>query len=77
MVWVAPVGVGNHQEDLQEDHQEVMEATLGMDFPGVRSPDLGTQFQQPGLKLWAHCALRPQLVMLEEPSQGCARGFGK
>ena len=48
---VAPVGVVDHQEDLQEDHQEVMEVTLGMDSPGVRSPDLETQFQQPGLGL--------------------------
>ena len=48
---VAPVGVVDHQEDLQEDHREVMEVTLGMDSPGVRSPDLGTQFQQPGLSL--------------------------
>ena len=48
---VAPVGVVDHQEDLQVDHQEVVEVTLGMDSPGVRFPDLGTQFQQPGLSL--------------------------
>ena len=77
MVWVAPVGAVGHQGDLQEDHRGVEEMTLEMSFPGVRSRSTGTQFQQPGLKLWAHCALRPQLVMLEEPSQGCARGFGK
>ena len=77
MEWVAPVGVVDHQEDLQEDHRGVEEMTLEMSFPGVRSLGTGTQFQQPGLKLWAHCALRPQLVMLVEPSQGCARGFGK
>ena len=41
---MAPVGVVDHQEDPQEDHQEVMEVTLGMDSPGVRFPDLGTQF---------------------------------
>ena len=42
---VAPVGVVDHQKDLQEDHQEVMEVTLEMDIPGVRFPDMGTQFQ--------------------------------
>ena len=42
---VAPMGVVGHQEDLQVDHQEVVEVTLGMDSPGVRSPDTGTQFQ--------------------------------
>ena len=47
---VAPVGVVDHQRDLQVDRQEVVEVTLEMGFPGVRSPDLGTQFQQPGLK---------------------------
>ena len=55
---VAPVGVVDHQEDLQVDHQEVVEVTLWMGSPGVRSPDLGIQFQQPGLSLWALCALR-------------------
>ena len=75
MVWVASVGVVDHQEDLQEDHRGMEVMTLEMTGPGVRSLDTGTQFQQPGLKLWAHCALRPQLGMLVEPSQGCARGF--
>ena len=74
VVWVAPVGVVDHQEDLQEDHRGVEVMTLEMSSPGVRSLDTGTQFQQPGLKLWAHCALRPQLVMLGVPSQGCVRG---
>ena len=77
MVWVAPVGVEDHQEDLQEAHRGVEVMTLEMTLSGIRSLSTGTQFQQPGLMLWAHCALRPQLVMLEEPSQGCARGFGK
>ena len=77
MVWVAPVGVVDHQGDLQEDHRGVEEMTLEMILSGVRSLSIGTQFQQPGLKLWAHCALRPQLDMLEEPSQECACGFGK
>ena len=71
---MAPVGVVGHQEDLQEDHQEVMEVTLGMDSPGVRSPDLGTQFQQPGLSLWALCALRHPPGMLVGNDQVCARG---
>ena len=48
---VAPVGVVDHQKDLQVDRQEVVEVTLGMGSPGVRFPDLGTQFQQPGLSL--------------------------
>ena len=48
---VAPVGVVDHQRDLQVDCQEVEEVTLEMGFPGARSPDLGTQFQQPGLSL--------------------------
>ena len=48
---VAPVGVVDHQRDLQVDRQEVEEVILGMDSPGVRSPDLGIQFQQPGLSL--------------------------
>ena len=74
MVWVAPVGEVDHQEDLQEDHRGVEVMTLEMSLPGVRSLATGTQCQQPDLKLWAHCALRPQLGMLEEPSQGCARG---
>ena len=68
------MGVVGHQEDLQEDHREVMEVTLGMDSPGVRFPGMGTQFQQSGLSLWAHCALRPQLDTLEEPSQACVHG---
>ena len=71
------MGVVDHQEDLQEDHRGVVEMTLEMILPGVRSLVTGTQFQQPGLKLWAHCALRPQHAMLVEPSQECARGFGK
>ena len=74
---MAPVGVVDHQEDLQEDHRGVEEVTLGMASPGEGSLETGTQFQQPGLKLWALCALRPQLDMLGEPSQGYARGFGK
>ena len=77
MEWVALVGVVDPQEDLQEDHRGVVEMTLEMNLPGVRSLVTGTQFQQPGLKLWVHCALRPQLVMLGVPSQGCARGFEK
>ena len=75
--WMALVGVVDPQEDLQEDRRGVVEMTLEMSLPGVRSLVTGTQFQQPGLKLWAHCALRPQLVMLGVPSQECARGFGK
>ena len=42
---VAPVGVVDHQRDLQVDRQEVAEVSLGMDSPGVRSPDTGIQFQ--------------------------------
>ena len=71
---VAPVGVVDHQRDLQVDRQEVEEVTLGMDSPGVRSPDLGTQFQQPGLRLWALCALRHPPGMLVGNDQVCARG---
>ena len=71
---VAPVGVVGHQEDLQEDHQVVMEVTLGMDSPGVRFPDLGTQFQQPGLKLWALCASRHLPDILVGPDQVFAHG---
>ena len=71
------MGVVDHQEDLQEDHRGVVEMTLEMTLPGDRSLAIGTQFQQPDLRLWAHCALRPQHVMLEEPSQGYARGFGR
>ena len=56
MVWVAPVGVVDHQEDLQEDHRGVEEMTLEMTFLGDRSLAIGTQFQQPDLTLWAHCA---------------------
>ena len=67
MVWVALVGVEDHQEDLQMDHQGVVEESLNG----------GIQFQQPDLKLWAHCALRPRLVMLGVPNQGCARGCEK
>ena len=77
MEWVAPVGEVDHQEDLQEDHRGVEVMTLEITSPGDRSLAIGTQFQQPGLKLRAHCALRPQLAMLGVPSQGCARGFGK
>ena len=71
------MGVVDHQEDLQEDHRGVEEVTLEMASPGKGSLGTGTRFQQPGLKLWAHCALRPQLVMLGVPSQGCTRGFEK
>ena len=74
---VAPVGVVDHREDLQEDHRGVEEVTLEMTFPGDRSLVMGTQFQQPDLTLWVHCALRPQHDMLGEPSQGYARGCGK
>ena len=77
MELVAPVGVVDHQEDLQEDHRGVEVMTLEMSSLGVGSLVTGTQFQQPGLKLWAHCALRPQLAMLGVPSQGYAHGFGK
>ena len=68
------MGVVGHQEDLQEDHRGVEVMTLEMSLPGVRSLATGTQFQQPGLKLWAHCALRPQLAMVGVPSQECERG---
>ena len=71
------MGVVDHREDLQEDHRGVEEMTLEMSVPGVRSLGTGTQFPQPGLKLRAHCALRPQHVMLVEPSQGCERGYVK
>ena len=71
---VAPVGVVDHQKDLQVDRQEVEEETLGMDSPGVRFPGLGTQFQQPGLRLWALCALRHPPGMLVGNDQVCARG---
>ena len=71
------MGVVDHQEDLQEDHRGVEVMTLEMSSLGDRSLVIGTQFQQPGLKLWAHCALRPQLGMLVEPSQGCVRGYVK
>ena len=77
MAWVAPVGEVGHQEDLQEDHRGLEVMTLEMTSPGDRSLAIGTQFQQPGLKLWAHCTLRPQLAMLGVPSQGYARGFGR
>ena len=71
---VAPVGVVDHQRDLQVDRQEVVEVTLGMDSPGVRFPGLGTQFQQPDLRLWALCALRHPPGMLVGNDQVCARG---
>ena len=71
---MAPVGVVGHQEDLQVDHQEVVEVTLGMDSPGVRFPGLGTQYQQSGLSLWALCALRHPPGMLVGNDQECARG---
>ena len=71
---VAPVGVVDHQKDLQVDHQEVEEVTLEMGFPGVRSPGLGTQFQQPDLRLWALCALRHPPGMLVGNDPVCARG---
>ena len=75
--WVAPVGVVDHQGDLQEDHRGVVEMTLEMSLPGVRSLVTGTQFQQPDLKLWAHCVLRPQHAMLGVPSPECVRGYVK
>ena len=71
---MAPVGVVDHQKDLQVDRQEVEEVILGMDSPGVRSPDLGIQFQQPGLSLWAPCALRHPPDMLVGNDQEYARG---
>ena len=43
MAWVALAGEVDHQEDPQEDHQEVEEATLGMNSPGEGF--LRTQFQ--------------------------------
>ena len=65
------MGVGGHQEDLQVDRQEVEEVTLGMDSPRVRFPDLGTQFQQPGLKLWALCVLRhPPDILVGKDQEG-------
>ena len=73
-VMVAPVGVVGHQEDLQVDRQEVVEVTLGMGSPGVRSPDLGIQFQQLGLSLWALCALRHPPGILVGNGQVCVRG---
>ena len=71
------MAVVDHQEDLQEDLREMVEMTLEMTSPEDKSLVIGTQFQQLDLKLWAHCALRPQLVMLGVPSQGCARGCEK
>ena len=71
---VAPVGVVDHQRDLQVDRQEVVEVTLGMDSPGVRFPGLGTQFQQPDPRLWALCALRHLPDILVGPDQVFARG---
>ena len=74
---MAPVGEVDHQGDLREDHRGVEVMTLEMISLGDGSHVIGTQVQQPGLKLWAHCALRPQHVMLGVPSQGYARGFGR
>ena len=71
---VAPVGVVDHQRDLQVDRQEVVEVTLGMGSPGVRFPGLGTQFQRPGLSLWAPCALRHPPDMLVGKDQVFVRG---
>ena len=68
------MGVVDHQKDLQVDHQEVEEVTLEMGSPGVRSPDLGIQFQQLGLSLWALCALRHLPGMLVGNDQVFARG---
>ena len=48
--------------------------TLGMDSLGVRSPDMGTQFQQPGLNLWVPYALRHLPDMLVEHDQVCVHG---
>ena len=45
VVWVAPVGVVGHQEDLQEDHWEVVEDTLRMKSPEDEFLNIGTQFQ--------------------------------
>ena len=42
MELVAPVGVVGHQGDLQEDHQGVVEETLGMNSPEDESFDGGT-----------------------------------
>ena len=44
VVMVAPVGVVDHQRDLQVDHQEVVEVTLEMGIPGIRSLNRVTQF---------------------------------
>ena len=71
---MAPVGVVDHQRDPQVDRQEVVEVTLGMGSPGVRFPDWGTQFQQPGLSLWALCALRHLPGILVGNDQEYARG---
>ena len=71
---MAPVGVVDHQRDLQVDRQVVMEVTLEMDFTGVRSPGLGTQFQRPGLSLLAPCALRHLPGILVGNDQEYARG---
>ena len=71
------MGEVDHQEDLQVDHPGVTEGTLGMDVPGDGSLHGENQFQLPDLKLWAHCALRPQHGMLGEPSPGFARGYEK
>ena len=71
---MAPVGVVDHLRDLQVDRQEVEKVTLGMDSPGVRSPDLGIQFQQPGLSLWVLCALRHPPGILVGNDQEFARG---
>ena len=70
------MGVVDYQEDLQEDHPGVMEGTLEMD-EGEGFLHGESQFQQPDLSQWAHCALRPQQGMLGEPSPGFARGYVK
>ena len=56
------------------DRQEVVEVTLGVVTPEVRSPDTGTQFQQSGLSLWAPCALRHPPGILVGNDQECVRG---
>ena len=71
---MAPLGVVDHQRDLQVDRQEVVEVTLGMGSQGVRFPDLGTQFQQLGLSLWALCTLRHPPSILVGNDQVFARG---
>ena len=68
------MGVVDHRRDLQVDRQEVEEVTLGMGSLGVRFPDSGTQFQQPGLSLWAPCALRHPPDILVGNDQVFVRG---